>query len=285
MNRLFLFIKLIYIPLLFIIFEAVAINYYAHSTSYTRAKMLGASNSIAGGIYKQFSSIKDYFSLRKENNLLVEKITELENELEQYKALNPAPEEPPALYPTGEAAKYIYTSANVINNTIALQDNFITIDKGRLDGIEPNMAVITPEGTIVGIVQACSDKYSVCMSILNKDFRTAGRLKGSDDFGSVYWDCSSENMVQLTEVSKYATITPGDTVVTDYSSIFPPNIMIGTVQSAEMNIESYYDIEVELFTPLRSIHKVLLVRYADQLERMMLEAEVQAENNNENQPQ
>lgn len=272
MNRLFLFIKLIYIPLLFVIFEAVAISYYAGSTSYTRAKMLGASNAVTGSIYKQFSNIGEYFGLRRENRALLEELADARNELERYQALHPASEDE-IIMPEGEVAKYVYTSANVINNTISLRENYLTIDKGRLDGVEPNMAVITPQGTIVGIVQACSDKYSVCMSILNEKFRTAGRLKGSDDFGSVYWNGAAENGVQLTEVSKYAEISRGDTVVTDHSSIFPPDIVIGVVESAQMNKESYYDIELELATPLRSVRKVLLVRYADQLERMMLEAD------------
>ena len=45
MNRLFLFFKQIYVPLLFIILEVVAINYYAQSTSYTRAKILKSRNA------------------------------------------------------------------------------------------------------------------------------------------------------------------------------------------------------------------------------------------------
>ncbi len=272
MNRLFLFIKTIYLPLLFIILEVVAINYYANSSSYTRAKILGSTNAVMGSFYKTFADIKGYFGLRKENRALVDELTALHNEFERYKAVNP-PSGDTLRMPDSEAAKYFYTSANVINNTIMLRENFLTIDKGLYDGIEANMAVITPEGSIVGIVQACSEKYSVCMSILNEKFRTAGRIKGSDHFGSIYWNGEREDMVQLTEVSKYAEIAVGDTIVTDHSSIFPSEVLIGTVKSWEMVADSYFDIEVELATPLTSANRVLLVRYADQLERMMLETE------------
>ncbi len=272
MNRLFLFIKLIYVPLVFIILEIAAINHYAGSTSYTRAKILGTSNAAMGGVYKTASNIKHYFSLNKENRALTAELTELHNEFEAYKAANPPAEDMPEI-PASEAAKYFYKSANVINNTIALRENFLTIDKGTLDGVEANMAVITPEGTVVGIVQACSEKYSVCMSILNEKFRTAGLIKGSDHFGSILWDGTSADIVRLTEVSKYAEIAPGDTIVTGHSSIFPSDIVIGTVESWKMVADSYFDIEVRLARPLTSANKVLLVRYADQLERMMLEAE------------
>lgn len=272
MNRLFLFIKRIYVPLLFVLLEAAAINYYAKSTSYTRAKILGSAHTVTGGIYKHFSNVKYYFGLNKENRILVEELAALNNEFERYKMMNPPAETDPEL-PEGEAAKYFYTSATVINNTISLRENYLTIDKGMHDGVEANMAVITPEGTIVGIVQACSEKYSVCMSILNEKFRTAGRLKNSDHFGSIYWDGEREDIVKLTEVSKYAGISVGDTIVTDHSSIFPSDIMIGTVVGHELVAESYFDVSVRLATPLTSVRKVLLVRYADQLERMMLESE------------
>lgn len=273
MNRLFLFIKRIYVPLLFIILEVAAINYYAASTSYTRAKIIGSSNAVTGGVYKTFSGIKSYFGLRKKNTELVGELQELHNEFERYKEANPPADSDTLSMPDNEAAKYFYTSANVINNTIALRENFLTIDKGLHDGIEANMAVITPEGTVVGIVQACSENYSVCMSILNEKFRTAGRIKGSDHFGSIYWNGAREDMVQLTEVSKYADISVGDTIVTEHSSIFPSGIMIGTVDSWKLSADSYFDLEIKLAAPLTSAHKVLLVRYADQLERMMLEAE------------
>ncbi len=279
MNRLFLFFKQIYVPLLFIILEVVAINYYAQSTSYTRAKILSSTNSFMGNVYTTFSDVKHYFSLKKENDSLVNELVELHNEFEKYKAANPQPEETLEL-PESEAAKYYYTTANVINNTIAFRENFLTLDKGILDGIEANMAVITPEGTMVGIVQTCSEKYSVCMSVLNEKFRTAGRIKGSDHFGSIFWNGAKEDIVQLTEVSKYADISVGDTIVTDYSSIFPSGIVIGTVQSWEMVADSYFDLEVKLTTPLTSVHKVLLVRYADQVEQMMLEAEALNEEDN-----
>lgn len=278
MNRLFLFIKSIYLPLLFIILEVVAINYYTSSTTYTRAKALGVKNAVTGGISRRASGIKGYFDLRSENRKLVDELTQLRNELETYKTTEPEsiPDSLPAI---GDAAKYIYASASVINNSISLRENFFTIDKGRRAGIEPYMAVITPDGTIAGIVQVCSDNYSVCMSILNEKFRTAGRIKGSDHFGSIFWDGSAEDIVRLTEVSKYAKITPGDTVITDYSSFFPPDIIIGTVVGADMNKASYYDVKVKLATPPTTFKRVLLVRYADQLERMMLETEAAKANN------
>ena len=47
--------------------------------------------------------------------------------------------------------RYIYFSARVINNSVNKLYNYITLNKGSLDGVKPDMAVITHKG-IVGFV-------------------------------------------------------------------------------------------------------------------------------------
>ena len=46
MIKLVLFLKKIYVLLLFIVLEFLALHYYANSTSYTKAKLLTASNGV-----------------------------------------------------------------------------------------------------------------------------------------------------------------------------------------------------------------------------------------------
>ena len=82
MFKFFLFIKKIHFVLIFIVLEGFALHYYANSTSYTKAKLITASNYVVGGIYSQLSGLNSYFHLRKENVSLTEKIAELENEIE-----------------------------------------------------------------------------------------------------------------------------------------------------------------------------------------------------------
>ena len=51
MIKFFLFIKKIHFVLAFVVLEAFALHYYANSTSYTKAKLITASNYVVGGIY------------------------------------------------------------------------------------------------------------------------------------------------------------------------------------------------------------------------------------------
>ena len=109
--------------------------------------------------------------------------------------------------------------------------------------MRPDMALVA-EGGIAGYIVGCSDRFSVCLSVLNRNFRTSGKIKGDDYFGSVYWDGTSYRHLTLSEIPKYAQIHAGDTIVTTaHSSIFPPDLTIGTVESFELNNATYYDVE------------------------------------------
>ena len=79
--RLLEFLRSIYVALLFVVIEAVAIGYYAHSSHFTQARILTQSNRLAGGIHSAFSGVKRFFALPAENRQLLERVVALENEL------------------------------------------------------------------------------------------------------------------------------------------------------------------------------------------------------------
>ena len=136
------------------------------------------------------------------------------------------------------------------------------------------MAVVA-DGGIAGYVMNCSDHFAVCMSVLNLDFKTSGKIKGTDYFGSVSWDGASYEYVMLTEIAKYAQIHVGDTIVTtSHSSRFPPGLMIGTVADFELNNATYYDVRVKLHTDIAALNNVVVIKYLDAEERETLENDV-----------
>lgn len=280
MIKLILFIKKIHFFLLFIILESLAVHYYANSTSYTKVKLVTASNYVVGGLYAQLSGVNSYFNLRSENRRLLEELSLAYNTLDSLRpdtsrlgSLPLTALDSLVLF-TQSTRRYEYYSARVVNNSFTRQENYITLNKGVRDGMQPNMAVISGGG-IAGYVLSCSDRYSVCMSVLNRNFNTSGRIKGEEYFGSVYWDGISYEYVTLTEIPKYAPIEKGDTILTtDYSSIFPPDVMIGTVESFELRNATYYEVKVRLHADMASLSNVLAVKYLDAAERSALEESI-----------
>ena len=169
--------------------------------------------------------------------------------------------------------------ASVVANSINRQQNLITLNRGLRDGVQPEMALLSPAGAMVGYVVDCSDRYAVAMSVLNTSFRASGRLAGSDYFGSIYWDGVDPHVVVLGELSKYADPQPGDEVVTTgFSQYFPEDVLIGEVESAELNeTRTAYTVRVRLAAEMSRLTDVVLVGNRDLYEIRELQQSEQIE--------
>lgn len=280
MYRFFLFLRKIVFVLLFIAIEGVALRHFAGSSSYNQAKAVNVSNFLVGDIYAGIRQVRHYFSLGRENRLLNEEVARLRERLERQEAAGGigadslrGGDDPAADIP------YLYSPARVVNNSISGARNLITLDRGLRHGVKPDMAVIA-DGAVAGYVVNVSDKFAVAVSILNTRFSTSGRLSGSDYSGSVSWDGVRMDEVVLSEVSKYAPIAVGDTVVTTgYSLYFPPELRIGTVRSFELVNNTYYQARVRLFADMAALNHVLLIDYLDREEKFDLENETASREN------
>lgn len=258
MYKLVQFLKKYYIVFLFLLLEMGTISYYASSTSYTRAALRASSGVVVGGAQGVFTSIGDYFGLKRENQILLDRLSAAQTEL--YKLRSAVD----TVAVSGSTPPYYFTTAKVISNSIARQDNFFVINKGLRDGVEENMAVLSSGGSVAGFVSKCSDKYSVCVSVLNRDFKIGGQFKGSEYFGSVYWDGTDARMMTLVDVPRYAKVKVGDTLLSAYSLRFPPNTFIGTVASfKEAKEGNYYEVKVRLGARMSALSDVILIKYDD----------------------
>lgn len=265
MYKLIEFIRRIYVVLLFILIEAIALNYYAHSSFYTQAKILSHANRFVGGVQGAVFGVKHYFTLRRENEMLSGRVAELEMQLAAYREQAAATGADSLQLSVEELSQYRYTTARIVSNTINRDRNYITLNRGLTHGITENMAVVSPDGVMVGYVIGCSERYSVVMPMLNTDFRTSGKVKGDDHFGSISWSGRSPYLVEMTELSKYADIEIGDEVVSSgLSHYFPEGVRIGSVESYRLNdSQTAYDVEIRLATDVTRLSNVILIENID----------------------
>ena len=282
MYKLIEFLRRIHVVLLFIIIEAIALNYYAHSSFYTQAKILSRANSVVGGLQRSVFSVKHFFALRSENEILSARVAELENSLAAYREreANMATDTLTMAQIDStfveQLTQYSYLPARIISNTINRNRNFITLNRGRQHGIMEDMAVITPDGSMVGYVVGCSDRYSVVISILNGDFTTSGKISGDEHFGSITWNGHSPHKVQMSELTKYAEFEEGAPVVSSgLSLIFPEGVKIGFVESfTENEKQTSFDVVVRLAADMTKISNVLVISNNGYVEATELEQEV-----------
>lgn len=167
---------------------------------------------------------------------------------------------------------YSYSTAKVVNNTTNKRQNYITLDKGKLNSIEPEMGVICPEG-VVGIVKNVSNQFSSVMSVLHDKNKMSAKIKKSGYFGSLVWNGNNYREAQLIDIPNHVKLVVGDTVVTSgFSSIFPENILIGTIKEFELpEGNNFYDITIEFSVDYKKLSHVYIIKSLLKEEKQRLE--------------
>ena len=254
---------------IFLVLEVTAVFLLLQNNYVPRIAFVKATNVISGSIYEQISNWRDYLHLREQNRQLQEENTKLRSML------------PEAFYmtntsrvfdvDTNQLRQYVYRPAKVVNNTINKQYNYITLDRGRNEGIAMGMAVVGSEG-IVGIVYGVSDHFATVLSVINRDFRVSAKFRKNNFFGSLSWNGRSYRYATLNEISLHAPVSKGDTlVVSGFSESFPEGVMVGVVDKVEQKDGSFYTIHVLLSTDFRKLHFVTVVEDLMKTEKQNLE--------------
>lgn len=261
MYRLLEFLRSISLFVLFLLMEGAAIIFYAYSDSYTQAKLLGYSVKFTGGVMNTANYVGSYFSLHSENEMLLQRITKLEQQLEYQQHL--IGDSILSAHSYADDLGIEYLAANVMSNSINRQKNFLMINRGLDDGVRVDMAVVSPQREIVGRVVQCTQHYSVVMSVLNTDFKTSGVLMTGNYTGSIHWEGQNRYLVRMDDLSKYAQIHDGLMVETaGFSQIFPSGITIGKVVNYRMNdAKTAYSADIELAVDISTIDEVLVINH------------------------
>ncbi len=249
--------------LMFMLLFGLSIALTIQNHNYHRSKFLNSTNFISGGLFEIKFGITQYFGLKNDNELLLEENKNLRSQLlNQHQT-----EANSTIDSINISGNYVIYSAQVYKNSYALNNNYLTINKGSKDGINQDFGVFTSKG-IIGIIDATTNGYSRVQSILNTKSRINAQIKNSSHIGSLRWNAKSPQIVQMVDVSKFAPVKNGDTIITGgQSSIFPKGILIGLVD--KINLEpggDTYSINVELFNDMTNIGHVYVVENKDSKE-------------------
>ncbi len=261
---------------LFIFYVVISLGLLFNNNPYQRHVYLTSASHITGSVYRLSNTITGYFNLRAINDDLQRQNVELTSELlalrEQVDNMSiqlygdsiPLPE---------PVRKYDFILAKVINNSISRPHNYITIDKGRLDGVQPEMGVIDQNG-VIGVVEIVNDRFARIISLLNPDFRLSCKVKGNDIIGSLVWDGKDPQTALVEELPKHTVFAPGDTIVTSgFSAMFPPDIPVATViERATTNDDNFYTLRVRLLTEFAQLSTARIVVNSDLAEIKEIEA-------------
>lgn len=274
MHRLLEFIKRIYVVLLFILLEGIAIWQYATSTPYTEAKILSRTTAMGGYFSKKITNIDRFFSLADENDMLTHRVAELEQTLERERELLADYTEASwqmQMQDSDDDLHYIYYPARVASMTISHLRNYIVLDKGERDGIKKNMGVITPDKNLVGYIISCSERYSVAMPVINTEFTMGGCLSMTNYTCSLRWTGDSPYHVSIIDVSTYAQPEVGMPVEV-WSERLPEGVIVGHIEEFEHNAaKTAYSARLRLAVDMSALDNVLIVEntHYGEIEQLM----------------
>ncbi|MDR2816241.1 MAG: rod shape-determining protein MreC, partial [Proteiniphilum sp.] len=250
--------------------------------SYQRSVYLTSSNHVTGWFYSLSQNVTSFFLLKKNNQLLLERNAELEKELLAFKdritLLTATDSTEAGVFANGSfpQPQFDFIPAGVANLSFSGVNNFITIDKGALHGIKPDMGVVSAGGDIVGVVSVVSPKFSLVIPVINSKFRLSAKLKNAENYGSISWNGESIEEVQLQELPKHEDFHEGDTVLTSFSRIFPRNLIIGFVSSeGRSKDDNFNTFNVRLAANFHTLQDVLVIDDAYYEEQKQLEETLQ----------
>ena len=173
---------------------------------------------------------------------------------------------------------YTFVDGEIVFNSINRKDNYFTINRGKRDGVLPQMGVMAPNG-IAGIVINSTDSYALVQSVLSLNkIKINASLKKSGYFGTLTWRGDDSRIMHLADVPKYVPLQIGDTVVTDgKSAIFPQGITIGKVSGYEVDSKTgFWDISVELTERMGNLSKIYVVKNLKKAEVKKIQDTLQA---------
>lgn len=259
-----------------------------HTVQLGAAEVLQPLRGLAGTVAEPLSSVKDSvgsaFAKEEEIEKLREEIRENRELAAQASSLKRENDQLRELL-NGQRAFYEYGPlAEVVAPVGGQFTDRITIDVGTEDGVAPQQPVVVGNNTLVGRTTGkVTDNTAEVMLVTDQNFRAGVRIVPPAEFdpasgelvpavtdeetsyGEGLLQTGWEDYLGVGFVDLDARAEKGDFVVTsgragDLESLFPPGLLVGTVESASsQDIEQYQKIVVDPGVNLDDLENVRVI--------------------------
>jgi len=260
MKNLFNFLKKFRNFLIFFFLQVFILGLFFNSKNFHKATFINSSSSISGWMLQKRHNISKHFSLEQ----AIDSLSIANAELLKSQPISFYQLQDRVFYinDTIYEQQYEYVPATVINSTVNKRNNYITINKGSILGVEKGMGVISDQG-IVGFVVDVSRHYSIIKTVLSDQINISSKIKEQEEVrGQIKWNGDDSKICQMHGVTSDIIINGGETILTKGSNgVFPEGITIGKIKNDVINDGSLtLKINVELGTKFNNLYTVYLVK-------------------------
>lgn len=250
--------------LFFILLEIIAFSLIVQNSNFHRSAFINSTNGVTANSFSAISNIKEYLSLKSSNEMLLLENAKLKS-LISYQTSDSISSSDP----------HQFISATVINNSVSRANNYLTLDKGEIDGVKKGMGVVTEKG-VIGIIKATSENFSTVLSILHSQSKVSVVIKKNNHFGSLQWDGKSYKRARINDIPSHVNLSIGDTITTSgFSFIFPSKTHIGIISQIDTeDDDKFHEIKMTFIEDLKEIRYVTICQSLNKKEKIKLNDEL-----------
>jgi rod shape-determining protein MreC len=265
MRNVFLFLKRYSVLIIFLVLQGLALSMLFSYNRFHQTTYGIFSNEVAGSLNKRVNKVESFFTLSEQNQALRKQNAALLSYLPSG-SVNPdtsflVVSDTISVDSLKSYRQYQYFDAKIISNSVFLQQNYIVLHRGSVQGIVSNMAVVGTDG-LIGTVISVSKNMSIVMSLLHRQSKVIAVLKKGSGLGEVSWDGKDPRYLLLSKIPTTIVAKKGDTVVSSpYSDKFPPGIPIGYVEKIDQDQETNtYKLKIRTAVDFYAVQHAYIVK-------------------------
>lgn len=141
--------------------------------------------------------------------------------------------------------------ADVIHENRALHHNIFIIDRGKSDGVDTGMVVVSTANQLAGIVIDSGPNFARVRSLTDSETNIAVHVAGHDVYGFLSGNASSTPTVGLFSNPQFRASRGMQLITSNISGVMPSGIYIGTMKN---------DSEVDVLQPC-TLSRVIVLQF------------------------
>jgi len=205
-----------------------------------------------------WESYADLREAKEENEILKAQLAQLQNEITSYREALIENRRLRQLLDVKRRRNVKSLLAHIVGCDIAPWRAVVTVDRGKKDGLMPDMPVLSQGGVIGRVVETCMS-YSRVMLITDYQSRIAAMVQRNRARGLLTG--RGPKGCSLEYVEKGVDIEAGDVIITSgMDAVFPKGLLLGEVVSVKASDQSnlFQEITVRPFSDVGKAEEVLI---------------------------
>ena len=236
---------------------------------------LNPVQKVAYGFNRGVKDFVDFFlnfsDVRDENKELKKENDKLKAEIDEYSKLKEENERlQKVLNFKDEKNNYDYIGTNIIGISGDSILNGYIVDRGKDDGIEKGMVVISADG-LVGQVSSVGKNWAIVQCIVNENVKVAVMVDSTRENTGIlqgYKDYFNNNLAKVLNLPMDSEVKEGDVIVTSgLGGYYPKEIKIGEVVYVEEDrVKVMKSAIVKPYVDFNKIEELFIVAPKDKRE-------------------